>query len=106
MPERISKATLLLMDVFGILDASRSGLIDAFAAAGCDVVVANFAYTHLSQSEELSETLLAFLEADGVAIDGALSIDAVGLSAPIYEGLARRGARGVVRRQPLLLLRP
>ncbi|MBN6819978.1 glycosyltransferase family protein [Methylobacterium radiotolerans] len=88
----MSKPTLLLMDVFGILDASRSGLIDAFAAAGCDVVVANFAYTHLSQSEELSETLLAFLEADGVAIDGALSINAVGLSAPIYEGLARRGA--------------
>jgi len=29
----MSKPTLLLMDVFGILDASRSGLIDAFAAA-------------------------------------------------------------------------
>ncbi|MGU3542009.1 glycosyltransferase family protein [Methylobacterium sp. A52T] len=87
----MSTATLLLMDVFGILDASRSGLIDAFAAAGCDVIVANFAYTHLSQSEELAETLLAVLEADGIAIDGALSINAVGLCAPIYDSLARRG---------------
>ena len=87
----MSSPTILLLDVFGILDASRSGLINALAFTGCDVVIANFSYTHLSQSTELGETLSSFIEELKIDFDGIISINAVGLCSPIYDAARLRG---------------
>ena len=84
--------TLLYLDVFGAFDASRSGLVEAFCAAGVSVVVANFAYFPTAQSTDAAEALVTALEQSGTRIDGILSINVAGLSAPIVDYARRRSA--------------
>lgn len=84
--------TLLYLDVFGAFDASRSGLVEAFCAAGVSVVVANFAYFPTAQSSEAAEKLVTALEQSDTRIDGILSINVAGLSEPIVDYARRRGA--------------
>lgn len=88
--------TLLYLDVFGAFDASRSGLVEAFCEAGVSVIVANFAYFPTAQSTAAAEALVAALDRSGTRIDGLLSINVAGLSAPIADYAHRRSTNHVV----------
>jgi len=94
LPHMKHVPTLLYLDVFRFYDASRSGLIEALRRLGIRVVVANFPFHHLSQQDDICESLINLLDKEGINPDAVISMNVAGLS-----GCFRRfsEARGLAR---------